>query len=386
MTVIELLEIVLGLLIIAGSAYWLIAIYAVNRFFKPATINSASPVTPVSILKPLKGIDPELTENIKSFCDQKYPAYEVILGLNRPDDEETHAACRVVKSVPFTNLKMVSSNIELGVNQKVSNLQGILDEAHNGLVVLSDSDMRVDRDYLNTIVSEYQGSEDIGMVTCLYKISNPTSAGAAFESMSITLDFLPSVLVAERFEGVSFGLGASMIFSKKTLDEIGGFKAVADYIADDYQIGNRISKKGLKIVISKYIVENVTGHMSFAEYFRHQLRWARTVRVSRPGGYFGSGISHVIPFATFLCILRGADIVSMSALGLAVLLRLILAALVYRKVIRSREWLKWLVILPVKDIGSFLIWIGAFVGSNVSWRGSAYKIINDGRIRKTNSK
>jgi ceramide glucosyltransferase len=382
MTVIEIIEICLGLLIIMGSAYWFIAIYSVNRFFKPAAFNPA-PREPVSILKPLKGIDPELAENIKSFCDQDYPEYEVILGFNKPDEKEIHEAARIAESIPFQNLKVTSSYNELGANQKVSNLQGIVESARNQIIVLSDSDMRVGREYLKTIVSEYQADDAIGMVTCLYKISDPKSIGAAFESMSIALDFLPSVLVAERLEGVTFGLGASMIISRKTLDEIGGFRAVADFLADDYQIGNRISKKGLRIVISQYIVENVAGRMDLSEYFRHQLRWAKTVRASRPMGFWGSGVTHIFPFAAMLLLLRGADIVSMSALGLALILRLLMAAVIYRKVIRSFAWLKWLAILPVKDIAAFVIWIGAFIGSGVSWRGASYEILSGGKIRKS---
>jgi ceramide glucosyltransferase len=385
MTVTELLEILLGLLIIIGSAYWLIAIYSVNRFFKPLAINSFSPATPVSILKPMKGIDPGFDENIRSFCGQDYSQYEVILGFNKPEQAEMDAVKRTVEPISCRNIRVVSSEIELGANSKVSNLQGMLDDTRNELIALSDSDMRVDKDYLKTIVSEYQGSNDVGMVTCLYKISDPRCVGTAFESLSITLDFLPSVLVAERFEGVSFGLGASMLFSKKTLDEIGGFKSVADYIADDYQIGNRIAKKGLKIVLSKYIIENVAGCMSMREYFLHQLRWARTVRVCRPAGYFGSGISHIIPFAAMLLMIMGIDAISLAVLGLVLALRIGVAALVYGKVIKTRAWLKWLVLLPVKDIASFIIWIGAFIGSKVSWRGSVYKILADGRIRRVSS-
>jgi ceramide glucosyltransferase len=383
MTVVESIEIILGILILAGSSYWLIAIYAVNRFFGPVENNSSLQSPPVSILKPLKGIDSELARNIGSFCEQDYREYELVLGFNKPGDTELREATRIVDAMSFRNARIVSSECELGANQKVSNLQGILDECAYPLIALSDSDMRVDKDYLRTIVSEYQAAEDIGMVTCLYKISDPKSCGAAFESMSNALDFLPSVLVAERLEGVSFGLGASMLFSRSALDEIGGFRAVADYLADDYQIGNRISKKGLKIVISKYVVEDMAGRMDFPDYFRHQLRWARTVRASRPAGYFGSGISHIISFAILLCIFRGADPISLSALAFAVSLRFAMAALVYNRVIKTRSWLKWLILMPVKDILAFLIWIGAFVGSKVTWRGAVYDIIRDGRIRKT---
>jgi len=381
MTVIEFIEICLALLIISGSAYWIIAIYSVNRFFKK-TVHVAVSTEPVSILKPLKGIDPGLEENIRSFCRQEYPEYEVILGFNGPDEKELYEAGQIAESIPFRNLSVISSYNELGSNQKVSNLQGIVESACSQLVVLSDSDMRVGTEYLKTIVSEYKSDKAVGMVTCLYKISDPGSIGAAFESLTIALDFLPSVLVAERLEGVTFGLGASMILSKKTLDEIGGFSAVADFLADDYQIGNRISAKGLRIVISQYVVENIAGQMNFTEYFRHQLRWAKTVRASRPMGFFGSGITHVFPFALILIVVRGVDIVSMSLLGLTLSLRCLMSVVVYRKVIGSLSWFKWLIILPVKDVTAFGIWLCAFAGSRISWRGAKYEILRSGKMRK----
>jgi ceramide glucosyltransferase len=382
MTVVECIQIILGILIIAGGSYWLIAIYAVSRFFSPRPKGPDSRVLPLSILKPLKGLETEISHNIRSFCEQDYPDFELLLGFNRSPTADIQEAGKILGGICCVNARIVSSDCKLGANQKVSNLQGMLENSHNPLLLLSDSDMRVGRDYLKTILGEYQAEDDIGMVTCLYKISDPESCGAAFESMSIALDFLPSVLVAEKLEGVTFGLGASMLFSRKTLDDIGGFEAVADYLADDYQIGNRISQKGLKIVISKYVVEDIAGHMSFSDYFSRQLRWARTVRASRPAGYFGSGVSHIVPFAILLLILRGADAISLSVLAFVITLRFAMAAVVYEKVIKTCSWLKWLVIMPFRDIMAFLIWIGAFAGSRVKWRGAVYEILDGGRIKK----
>jgi len=384
MTAAEIIQIILGLLIIAGASYWLIAIYCVNLFFRPVAKEHEYQPLPVSILKPLKGRDPELARNIRSFCEQDYPDYELLLGLNRAGEAEVRETGKALEVISCGNARIVSSDLDLGENRKVSNLQGMLTESRGSLIVMSDSDMRVDKDYLKTIVGEYQSDSNIGMVTSLYKISDPKGMGTAFESMSIALDFLPSVLVAERLEGVSFGLGASMLFSRKALDDIGGFPSVADYLADDYQIGNRIFKKGFRVVISRYVVEDIAGHMSFSDYWVHQLRWARTVRASRPAGYFGSGVSHIIPFAIFLCLLGGINPISVSVLACALLLRFCMAGLVYRHVIRNTSWLKWIILLPVKDMFSFLIWIGAFTGSRVKWRGSLYEVQKDGKIIKLN--
>jgi ceramide glucosyltransferase len=375
-------EILLIAIVIAGSVYTALSIYLVLDFFRPKhqEINDAGPI---SILKPLKGIDPGFEENLRSFCTQDYPEYETLLGFADSSDGAIPEVSRIAQSMPG-NVRVVVTSKDLGINKKVSNLQGIFEAARHERLVISDSDMRVTEDYLKTISSEFLGEDGVGMVTCLYKISNPESFGTALESLNIALDFIPSVLVARRLEGVTFGLGASMMVNKKGIEEIGGFVSIAEYIADDYLIGNKLSQKGYKVILSSYVIEDVVGNMSFREYLAHQLRWARTNSASRPGGFFGYGITHIVPLAIPLLFLRGADALSMSIFGGAVFLRYLLAIAIYKKVIRSEEWLRWLVILPVKDCLSFLIWALSFVGSTVVWRGQRYKVLKGGKLEARN--
>ncbi len=375
-------EIFLIALVVAGSIYTAIAIYLVLDFFKPKVRDSEISLGPISILKPLRGADPDFQENLRSFCTQDYPEYEILLGFSDPSDIAISGVRQIAGSM-HGNVNVVVSTKDLGINKKVSNLQGMLEVAKYPTLVISDSDMRVTEDYLKTVSSEFAGEEKVGMVTCLYKISEPESLGSALESLNIALDFIPSVLVARRMEGVTFGLGASMMVSKKAIEEIGGLPAIADYIADDYLIGNKLWQKGYKIILSGYVLEDVVGRMSFWDYFSHQVRWARTNRASRPGGFFGYGITHVIPLTIPLVFLRGADMLSLSILGGVLLLRYSLAIAVYKKVIRSKEWLKWLLLLPVKDCLSFAIWASSFIGSKVTWRGQRYKILKGGRIEQT---
>lgn len=335
---------------------------------------------PVSIIKPLKGIDPEFKDNLRTFCRQEYPEYEVLLGFSEPGD---NAIKRVRENIiPFidSSVRVVVSTKDLGANKKVSNLQGLVDSAKYPLLAISDSDMRVDNCYLRNLVSEYYSNKNVGLVTCLYKISNPQSLGTALESLTIALDFIPSVLVARRLEGVTFGLGASMLISKKALNEIGGLPAIADYLADDYQIGNRLWKMGYKVVLSQVVVENVVGPMSVKDHVSHQIRWARTYRASRPKGFAGFGITHIVPFSLLLLTLQGPTTLPLSILSFVILLRLSLAAVLCRKVVGSRPWLKWLALLPVKDLLSFGIWAWSFVSSTIIWRGRSYKILKDGKI------
>ncbi len=368
------------LLVISSGVYSLFALFCVIEFFGPEKRELTDiPAAPISILKPLSGEDPELYENIQSFCKQNYTEYEVLLGVTDPNDAALNAAEKLERQAP---VKIVVNERSLGTNRKVSNLSGLAEAARYSLLAVSDSDMRVDGYYLKHIAAEYFSEENTGLVTSLYKISSPVSAGAAFESLTIALDVIPSVLVARRLEGVTFGLGASMLFSREALNAIGGFDAIADYLADDYQIGNRLWQKGYKIVLSRYVIEDRAGAMSLTGYLKHQIRWARTYKACRPKGFFGYGITYVFPISCLLFILRGPDILSFAALGAAVGLRLWLALVIFKKVIRSRKWLKWLILLPVKDILGFGIWIWSFLGATVVWRGSRYLILKGGKIRK----
>lgn len=368
-------------LICAGFIYNLIALFCVVEFFrkKRDLPEETGPPVAVSILKPVRGMDPGFRENIGSFCRQDYPEYEVLLGFGDADDGAIPAAREIANSAK--NVRIVISPHKSGVNKKVANLRGLLDEAKYPLVAISDSDMRVEPEYLRRIVNEYQ-KNDAGMVTSLYKISEPACVGTALESLTLATDFIPSVLVAKRLEGVTFGLGASMLLSREAIAEIGGLGAIADYLADDYQIGNRLWKRGHKIIISDYVIEDVVGSMSVSDHLLHQIRWARTYRASRPKGYLGYGISHILPFSLVLLALRGPDAVGLSFLGAVVALRFGLAYAMYAGAIRRRKWTKWLFLLPLKDILSFGIWLWSFAGRKVLWRGRHYLLQKGGKIEE----
>jgi ceramide glucosyltransferase len=383
MIYVEYIKTGLAIIIAAGCGYSIYALFCMLRFF-PSQKGNVEAMThiPVSVLKPVKGLDPDFRENIESFCRQDYPEYEVLLGFTDEDDEAIKVALEIADSIPDGKVRIVVGNERIGVNIKVSNLQGLLNEAKYPLLAISDSDMRVGVDYLNTIVREYQSSGNVGLVTSLYKISNPASSGAALESLTIAVDFIPSVLVARQLEGITFGLGASMLLSKEAIESIGGLKAIADYLADDYQIGNRLWKKGRKIILSNYVVEDVAGDMAVSEYFVHQLRWARTYRASRPWGFFGYGITHVFPLSLLLITTGGPTVFSLSVMSAALLLRLALAWAAYRYVIHSGRWLGWLYLLPLKDVSAFAIWAWGFAGRKVLWRGTSYLIEKGGLIKQ----
>jgi ceramide glucosyltransferase len=379
----------LVLLLAAGCAYSLFSLVCVVRFFRKekGDVRSAAaegPALPsVSILKPLKGLDPSSEENLLSFCTQDYPSFETLFGFRDEDDPALPLARRIAAAAGQASResRVIVRRGGSGANSKALNLQVLAGEACCPLLAISDGDIRAGKDYLQRIVKEFQASQSTGMVTCLYKISAPESLGSALESYAIALDFIPSVLVAERMEGVRFGLGASMLVSKAALDSIGGFGPLRDYLADDYQLGFRLWKQGYTNILSRCVVENMVGAMSVRDHVSHQMRWSVTQRVSRPAGHLGAGITHVFPIALLLFIVApGAW--SIGVVGGALALRCAVAFAIYRKVIRTRTWLRWLFLLPLKDLFAFFFWTWGLVGSTVRWRGNRFRVLRSGKMER----
>ena len=381
-----ILSIFLFILIILGSFYALFSLACIFGFFKNPGPDTGRPVPDaelpaVSILKPIKGIDPYAAENLSGFCVQDYPCFEVLFGFRDPDDPALPLAMAVAAAAPG-DARVVVNYGGSGTNRKVLNLQALADESLYPMLALSDSDMVADKDYLRRLVTEFRGGGKTGIVTSLYKISSPESVGSALESLSIALDFIPSVLVARRLEGVTFGLGASILVSKEALRDIGGFGALTEYLADDYQLGFRLWKQGYKNMISRHVIENRVGPMSVASHLTHQVRWARTYRASRPGGFLGYGITHIFAFALLLLCVRptvGSAVTAACVLAF----RYVLALVLYRKVINTRKWLRWLFLIPLKDMLGFLVWLWSFAGSKVRWRGTCYRVTRGGKMAQT---
>ena len=380
------LSLLLFVLVTLGALYTVFALGCVLDFFRPVrprkSLSSPHPeLPPVSILKPLKGLDPSAAEGLSSFCLQDYPRYEVLFGIREADDPAIPLVERLLADTAC-ECRLVVAGEGSGTNQKVANLQGLLRESRYPMLAVSDSDMIVDATYLRRIVAEFGERKKTGMVTSLYKISSPSSLGSGLESLTIALDFIPSVLVARRVEGVTFGLGASMLLSKEALSAIGGIGVIADYLADDYQLGFRLWQKGYENILSRHVIENRVGMMSLAGHLLHQIRWARTYRASRPKGFLGYGITHVFSFALFLFCIR-PTMRSLAVMAIVLVLRYGLALAIHRKVIVTRGWLKWLFLLPLKDLLAFLVWLWSFCGSRVKWRGRTYRVIKGGKMEES---
>src|SRR5215471_14954888 len=252
---------------------------------------------PVSILKPLCGMDPHAYASLRSHCTQDYPAFEIIFGVADPNDEILPTVERLMAEFPAVPIKLVRCPQQLGTNLKVSNLVQMLPHASHELLLINDSDIQVPDDYLRRVVARLK-DRSVGMVTCLYRGVAADSIGSKLEALGISSDFVPGVLTANRLDGgLRFGLGSTLAFSRTSLAAAGGFSPLADYLADDYQLGYRISQAGFGVELADCVVDHYLPEYSFGEFVQHQLRWARAIRTSRPGGYLGLIFTFAIPWS-----------------------------------------------------------------------------------------
>jgi ceramide glucosyltransferase len=373
------LPLMISTLVAAVSVmYCALCIWAAARFAALRTQTSApeNGFPPVSILKPLKGTDPEMYASLRSHCVQNYPAYEILFGITKSEDPAIPLVEQLIAEFPDHAIRLVRCDKHLGANGKVSSLAQLAAVAAHDFFLVNDSDIRVAQDYMRTVMTELQ-EPNTGLVTCLYRGVAADTVASKLESLSISTDFMAGVLAARQIEGgLRFGLGSTLALRKRDLQAIGGFEAIADYLADDYELGRRIADRKLKIKLSESVVETYLPAYSVAEFLSHQLRWARTIRASRPGGYAGLLFTFTLPWAVLTVILaRGANWAwGLFAAALAV--RAAMAALTARLVLRDRQFMRSIWLLPVRDFLAVFLWLGGLAGQKIVWRGEVFSLKN----------
>jgi ceramide glucosyltransferase len=368
----------IALLVLASWVFWLVACCLVRSFFRTRQQPDPQFTPPVSILKPARGLDAEIYKNFSSFCGQDYPEYELIFGVADPDDPVIEVVERLKREHPEERICLLVTPANR-VNRKAALLHALSARARYDTLVVSDSDMRVTSDYLRRVVAPLVDPQ-VGLVNCLYRGLKPLTLTARLEALYMNATFLPSVLVARKVLKGRFAMGATVVLRKHDLARIGGFAAVADYLADDYQLGMQIAKLGLRVHMSDYIVSSVLGPTTFLEQWDREVRWAHCNRVSRPLEYPGLLITFSTPLAFLLVIATGFDDwLGWLALMGSLLVRWLVAWQVtgYTQSQHLRRWLLW---LPVRDMLSSLIWLAGGVGRHVVWRGEQYVLQADGRL------
>jgi ceramide glucosyltransferase len=338
-----------------------------------------SQLPPVSILKPLKGVDPEIWESFCSHCEQDYPEFQLIFGVSDRGDPAIEVVRQLQAKYPNLPIELMVCGRVLGANIKVSNLAQMLPAARHELLLVNDSDIRVPSDYLRKVIAPLADAA-VGLVTCLYRgVASPTVC-SRLEALGISTDFVPGVLSARFLEkGLRFGLGSTLAFRRRDLEAIGGFEALLDYLADDYELGRRIAATGKRVELSTATVTTFLPAYTLRQFFRHQLRWSRTIRDARRWGYAGLLFTFGLPWA-FLTLLaaRGAAWAwALFALTFAVRLGVGLVAAV--GVLHDRQVLRSVFLLPLRDLIAPLVWAAGFMGNSIHWRGDVFDLKN-GRL------
>jgi ceramide glucosyltransferase len=371
---------------VASMAYYVLCLWSASRFLRERKAagegaGSTPAILPVTILKPLRGTDPEMYEGFRSHCLQDYPEYEIIFGVSDANDPAIQLVERLKAEFPQRAIRLIMCNENLGANTKVSNLVQMVREACHEYLVVNDSDIRVEPDYLRLILSPLSDPK-VGLVTCLYRGIANSTLGSRLEWLGISTDFSAGVVVAQNVEnGIRFGLGSTLAFRRRDLQAIGGFEAIVDYLADDYKLGNRIAALGLKVNLSEVVVETFLPRYTLRGFWDHQLRWARTVRDSRFWGYVGLVVTFGLPWAVLALIFARGAAWAWALLACTTAMRIAVAIVLGKLVLRDRQVVPWLALIPVRDLLALFVWIISFAGHEIVWRGDRFKLENGKLVR-----
>jgi len=368
-------------LIVAATplAYYIAATLAAWRFFSRERAVALPYYTPAaSLLKPVHGVDFGSYENFASFCTQDYPEYEILFGVGDGSDPAVPLIQRLMAEFPQNQIRLFVGLEHIGANRKVNMQARLASEARHQILVLTDGDIRVSRDYLREVIAPLEDRR-VGAVTSFYRSITERNLGAELEAIGAASDFFAGVLMANWMEGITFGLGASIVTTKEWITRIGGFAAIADLHSDDYELGNRIAKAGGKILLSREVVATMYPAQSARGFWQHQVRWARTVRLSRPLSFVGLLFTHGLPWALLAALIAPSTAIAASYLLAYLVLRLTMAWTVGvwgvgDGVLRRKIWL-----VPLRDAIYFLVWLGSFASNRIHWSGEEY-IMRKGQL------
>jgi ceramide glucosyltransferase len=386
----ESVEIVTTILAVAGMGYFLAALAAARVFLAERRVRLATFAPCVSVLKSLKGLDPGMIEAFRSHCRQSYAGeYELLFGVASLSDEAAAAVGQLKAEFPERAIRLVECPERLGTNGKVSTLVQLAAEARYEFLLINDSDISVGPRYLERVMACFGAADsslqEVGLVTALYRGRAQATLPSRLEALGIATDFQAGVLLAKWIEGgLRYGLGSTLAVRRSALEKIGGLLPLVDYLADDYELGARLSRAGYRVGLSAEVVETNVAAYGWRGFVEHQLRWARTVRDARPWGYAGLLFTHGLGWALVNVLASGASLLSLWLLGLSFFLRLTLAMVVGAEVLGDRQVLPSLLLLPLRDVVGMGLWAAGFAGNTIVWRGERFTL-KGGRLEKAAS-
>lgn len=368
----------LGMVVVAAVRYRRLARAAKEE---SESVPEAS-LPPVSVLKPVHGMEPHLSDNLESFFRQNYPNFEIIIGARDANNEALRVAQQVRARYPDVKSKVVLSGPPAWPSAKVFSLDKMIGASSNSYFIISDSDVLVKPDFLRQVIPPLLDSR-VGLVTCLYRGIPANDFWSLLEGLGMSVEMPSGVLVADMMEGMRFALGAAMAVRRDALDAIGGIASTADYYSDDFVLGNEVWAAGYKVLLSHEIVGHVLLPRTLKQTFGDQLRWMKSTRYSRPKGHVGTGLTYAMPFGV-LGLISAAGLGHLSwgiaLLAAAYLNRVIQSVSVGWGVIRDTRALKYAWLYPLRDLMGFSFWARSFTSSHFSWRGEIYQFVEGGKI------
>jgi len=369
---------------VTSTVYLLLVVAGVLRFARRRRklLKAPAYTAPVSVLKPVHGTEPNLRENLESFFRQDYPNFELIFCARREDDAALQIARQLSEKYPTVNVRFMTSGEPPWMNAKLYSLEKMWKQASHDLLVISDSDVRVSPDYLREIIKPFANPK-VGMTTCIFRGLPAGGFWTDLEALGYSVEMTSGVVVADMLEGMKFALGPTMVVRCQCVEALHGFGFMADYCADDYILGQRIAESGMEVALSHHSIDHMVFHHSFISSMRHQVRWMRSTRFSRPKGHLGTVLTYAAPFGVlgFLAgLASGHTKLGISLLVAAFLNRVIQSVLAGYFVAGDHKALTGAWLYPARDLLGAFLWVGSYVSANIDWRGEEYKLTTGGKM------
>jgi ceramide glucosyltransferase len=347
-----------------------------NKFFSP----------PVSLLKPLHGFEPHLEDHLESFFRQEYPKFEILFAARHNEDQGLLLARKVAERYPHIPVQFLTTGEPRYINAKVDSLERMASVAKNDILIVSDSDVRVSPNYISSVVEPFQDN-NVGLVTCPYRgVAADGGLWARLEAVGMSVEMTSGVLVARMMEGMRFALGPTMAVRRECVKKIGGFGVLGSYCADDFVLGQLVVERGYKIIFSDHVIDHMILNSEFAASMKHQVRWMKSTRFSRPKGHFGTALTFSLPFGILgglTGLLAGNLKLALGCFAWSVLTRMAMAVFVGGAALEEHPAWRLALLYPLRDLMGFCFWAASYANNRILWRGEVYELGAGGFMRST---
>ena len=374
--------------LLTSTVFTLLALAGLRRFLSDPVPGAGGTFTPlVSLLKPLHGAEPNLEAHLESFFQQDYPRFEILFCARSAQDAGLAIARRVAARYPEVRTQFLATGEQTYINAKVSSLERMHAVAEHDIFIISDSDVRVTRSYIREVTAPF-ASDTVGAVTCLYRGVADRSLWSKLEAAGMSVEMTSGVLTANLLEGMQFALGPTMAVRRRCVERMGGFGVLGPYCSDDFLLGAKVAEEGEIVVLSRHVIDHIILNLSLMTSLRHQTRWMKSTRFSRPLGHLGTALTFAVPFGLLACFAALAihrPVLGLSLLGYSIAQRMLLAGVLSAWAVEEPHRLRTILLYPIRDLLGFCCWAASYAGSTILWRGRRYRLTRGGLMHPAGS-